>query len=274
LIISGWNGFDYELSEKFEYHYTNGMMTQALNLSWSGSEWIEIAQQNYSYDAQDRLTEYVSLSYNDLSQSWENVYRMMNTYYGNDSLMTIAQEGNVNDWENIFKTINHFNQDGKSEMSLIYGWENSSWVAEAMGEYEYDANGNLKLLVESVYEDDEWSVLGRAIYGYIPTNTTDVDEDDLALTEYKLYDNYPNPFNPSTVIRYHLASESTVSVKVYDITGSEVAELINEVQTAGTHNINFNASGMASGVFVYKVSAKSIDGKNSFSDVKKMMLMK
>lgn len=274
IIISGWNGFEYELSEKFEYSYTNGMMTLASNLVWSGSEWNEIAKQSYTYDVQDRLTEYISLNYNGATQSWENVYRMMNTYFGNDSLITIAQSGNVNDWENLFKTINHFNQDGNLDLVTLYSWDSSNWVADAMGEYDYDENGNLKLLVESVYEDDEWSVLGRAIYGYIPTNTTDVDVDDLAVTEYKLYDNYPNPFNPSTVIRYHLASESTVSVKVYDITGSEVAELINQVQTAGTHNINFNASGMASGVYVYKVSAISIDGINSFSDVKKMMLMK
>lgn len=268
LIISGWDGFNYVLSEKFVYDYTNGMMTETLNLIWSGAEWNEIAMQSYVYDVQDRLTEYVSLSYNDVSQSWENVYKLINTYYGSDSLMTIAQEGNVNDWENIFKTINHFNQDGNSELSIIYGWENSSWITEAMGEYEYDENGNPKLLVESVYEDDEWSVLGRAIYGYIPTNTTGVDDDVITTVEFKLYDNYPNPFNPSTVIRYHLAAESTVSIKIYDITGSEVAELINEVQTAGTHNINFNASGMASGMYIYKLQA----GDNVSS--KKMILVK
>jgi len=85
---------------------------------------------------------------------------------------------------------------------------------------------------------------------------------------YELAQNYPNPFNPSTEIKYSLAKDSYVTLKVYDMLGKEVAELVNGQQTAGTYIQTFNASNLPSGIYVYKLTA----GK--FSSAKKLMLMK
>ncbi|MFA7419665.1 MAG: T9SS type A sorting domain-containing protein [Melioribacteraceae bacterium] len=97
--------------------------------------------------------------------------------------------------------------------------------------------------------------------------TTDVEESNLP-TEFALSNNYPNPFNPTTTIKYDLPKESQVTLKIYDILGREVATLVNSKQNAGFYQIRFDASKYASGVYVYRIIA------GDFVQTKKMMLMK
>jgi hypothetical protein len=85
---------------------------------------------------------------------------------------------------------------------------------------------------------------------------------------YKLSQNYPNPFNPTTNIKYSIPKESLVSLKVFDILGREVANLVDLKQTAGSYEINFNASKLASGVYLYKIDT------GDFVQTKKMQLIK
>jgi len=81
-------------------------------------------------------------------------------------------------------------------------------------------------------------------------------------------ENYPNPFNPSTIIRYRLADEGMVSLKVLDILGREVTTLAAEYKTAGMHEVRFNASSISSGIYFYKLEA---GGKSA---IQKMVLVK
>ena len=83
-----------------------------------------------------------------------------------------------------------------------------------------------------------------------------------------LLQNYPNPFNPITIISYNLSQNSFVTVKVYDILGKEIANLVNENKESGYHSVEFNAADLPSGVYFYKITA----GK--FSEIKKMLLLK
>jgi flagellar hook assembly protein FlgD len=85
--------------------------------------------------------------------------------------------------------------------------------------------------------------------------------------------NYPNPFNPSTKINFRLAADSKVSLKVFDVLGQEVMTLINNDLSAGSHQVDFDASNLNSGVYFYKIEATGNNGTN-FSDVKKMILTK
>ncbi len=91
--------------------------------------------------------------------------------------------------------------------------------------------------------------------------------------EYALQQNYPNPFNPSTKINFSLAADSKVMLKIYDILGQEVTTLINGDMSLGEHEISFNAAGLNSGVYIYRLDAEGVNGK-SFSSVKKMILSK
>ncbi len=90
---------------------------------------------------------------------------------------------------------------------------------------------------------------------------------------YSLAQNYPNPFNPTTMISFNLRVDSKVSMKVFNILGQEVAQLVNGSMVAGNHQLNFDASKLNSGVYLYRLEATGIDG-SSFSAVKKMMLTK
>jgi len=85
---------------------------------------------------------------------------------------------------------------------------------------------------------------------------------------YKLYDNYPNPFNPSTIINYELRMTNDVELSIYNSLGQKVVTLVSGIQKAGVYQIEWDASGFASGVYFYKLQA------GEFVAVKKMVLMR
>jgi hypothetical protein len=85
---------------------------------------------------------------------------------------------------------------------------------------------------------------------------------------YTLSQNYPNPFNPSTTINFSIPNSEYVTLKVYNILGSEVATLVNENLSAGAYRFNFDAQGLASGVYLYELNA------GNFREIKKMNLLK
>ncbi|MEA1979787.1 MAG: S8 family serine peptidase [candidate division Zixibacteria bacterium] len=85
---------------------------------------------------------------------------------------------------------------------------------------------------------------------------------------YRLHQNYPNPFNPSTEISFALPKSGFVNISVYNIMGQKVAELVNNNLTAGNHSVEWDASAMSSGIYLYRIDAEE------FSDTKKMLLIK
>jgi len=102
-------------------------------------------------------------------------------------------------------------------------------------------------------------------------------EDEISPVQFHLSQNYPNPFNPATTIKYTIQSSviasgakqsQLVTLKVYDILGNEVVTLVNEEKPAGTYQVNFNASHLTSGVYIYKLQV------GGFAETKKMVLLK
>ena len=83
-----------------------------------------------------------------------------------------------------------------------------------------------------------------------------------------LSQNYPNPFNPVTNMEFGISNLGFVSLKVYDVLGNEVKTLVNENKQAGRYTIEFDGSGLPSGIYFYKLTVKG------FSDIKKMTLLK
>jgi hypothetical protein len=86
--------------------------------------------------------------------------------------------------------------------------------------------------------------------------------------ENKLFENYPNPFNPTTQIKYSVKENGFVNLKVYDVLGNEVSSLVNEEKQAGSYTVTFDAGRLASGIYFYTISA------NNFHQTKKMLLIK
>ena len=97
---------------------------------------------------------------------------------------------------------------------------------------------------------------------------SDVVEVNLIPAVFALYQNYPNPFNPSTKIKYQLPKACKVQIKIYDLLGAEVQELLNESKEPGIYEIEFNAENLLSGIYVYRISA------DNYLQTKKMILLK
>jgi hypothetical protein len=100
-------------------------------------------------------------------------------------------------------------------------------------------------------------------------------------TKYAVYQNYPNPFNPTTNIAFDLPQQSTVTLKVYNMLGQEVATILNhEAMDAGANEINFDATRFSSGVYFYRIVAQGVNAETgaldgmTFTSVKKMVLVK
>jgi hypothetical protein len=125
--------------------------------------------------------------------------------------------------------------------------------------------------VENTYSDSQWS----AVFGEYDLSPK-INEENYAeekaseeiVHDFKLYDNYPDPFNPTTTIKYQLPEAGMVTLKVYDILGREVVELVNENKSPGYYEVNFDASKLTSGVYIYTIQA----GK--YMESKKMILAK
>ena len=103
---------------------------------------------------------------------------------------------------------------------------------------------------------------------------SDIVEVELIPDEFVLYQNYPNPFNPTTKIKYALPVESEVRIVIYNSLGERVIGLISEIQSAGYQETVWNAGSFASGIYIYTIEAVPINGIESFTSVKKMMLIK
>jgi photosystem II stability/assembly factor-like uncharacterized protein len=118
---------------------------------------------------------------------------------------------------------------------------------------------------------------GRSLFEFDLSSITSVRDDYSTIVKnFELYQNYPNPFNPSTVIKYNLPSDMKVNLVIYNSVGEEVAVLVNEFQSAGIEEVNFNAKNLASGIYFYllEVGDPLIGSGQGFAETKKMILLK
>jgi parallel beta-helix repeat protein len=102
---------------------------------------------------------------------------------------------------------------------------------------------------------------------YENISTTSVDDEEI-VNNFKLYQNFPNPFNPSTTIQYAIDSRQFVTLKIFDILGNEIAELVNEYKNTGSYEVEFSSHQISSGIYFYQINA------GDFSQTRKMILLK
>jgi subtilisin family serine protease len=132
------------------------------------------------------------------------------------------------------------------------------------------------ILTSSTAKDSYTGQSATQLFGYgklnaltaIQSTTTDVALPPNGTRQYRLYHNYPNPFNPSTRIAYDLPASGNVSLKVYDILGNEIRTLVNGIKPAGHYEVEFNAGNIPTGIYIYQLKA----GGNIISN--KMLLVK
>ncbi len=146
----------------------------------------------------------------------------------------------------------------------------TGWKFKSINLTEADNSGKAKFLGIGIKKAANGLTFGVVNFDEAKCDfVTSVQNEDKAIpSSYALAQNYPNPFNPTTVISYQLPKAGKVSLKVYDVLGKEVATLVNDVKQSGSYQINFDASNLASGVYIYTIRA------NDYISSKKMLLIK
>ncbi len=112
------------------------------------------------------------------------------------------------------------------------------------------------------------ATFGGSIYQVDETVTSVKNSTYTEVSKFQLSQNHPNPFNPTTTIKYQIPELSFVTLKVYDVLGNEIATLVNEEKPIGSYEVEFNATSLPSGIYFYKLQA------GDFVEIKKMVLMK
>ncbi|NNG27821.1 MAG: T9SS type A sorting domain-containing protein, partial [Ignavibacteriaceae bacterium] len=176
-----------------------------------------------------------SVNENSVTLSWITATEL------NNSGFEVERSGEVEDWERI-------------------GFVSGNGTTTEINYYSY-TDENL-LAGSYVYRLKQVDLDGTYEYSKI------ISVDIITSIEFELSQNYPNPFNPSTSIKFSIPEGSQVSLRIYNSLGQEIKELVNRFMEAGIHTVNFNAVGLNSGMYFYKLNA------GEFNQVRKMTLIK
>ena len=187
--------------------------------------------------------------------------------------------------------------EGEISLSFYVGY-NSNWLSKAtIGLYITTDNGaNWTLLWQAVGDGFSWKwrEITLDLSAYANTNNVNlswrylgnngdniaidnvkitgqvvgVEEEPIVPAKFELAQNYPNPFNPTTTINYSIVNSGSVTMKIYNIRGEVVSELVNKSQSVGKYSVTFDASNLASGTYIYELNS------NGIRIAKKMLLLK
>jgi hypothetical protein len=155
--------------------------------------------------------------------------------------------------------------DSWEKIGFVAGAGNSNSPKDYSFIDENPPSGNIQYRLKQIDNDGGFKYFG--IVAEVNISLINVKENQIP-KEFGVSQNYPNPFNPSTVISYQLPVSSNVTLRVYDALGREVETLVDGNQQAGYYNINFNGSKLASGIYIYRLTA------GQFISTKKLMMVK
>jgi len=134
---------------------------------------------------------------------------------------------------------------------------------------------NYKITVQGTYNYECIFHILFGMTGSFVASPAGIQQIGSVVKSYELKQNYPNPFNPSTAINFSIPRNSFVSLKVYDIRGSLVSNLLNETMNAGVYKYDYNAVNLSSGIYLYRIDVTDPSGSASkFSVTKQMVLVK
>ncbi len=219
----------------------------------------EVKNEYSNFDSRNFLVKYkkgyINISLPSEGEQWEigtekAVTWSSNLEKGDSLLIEISTNGGI-DWEKL----------------------SSDPVDASLGSYSFivpdKSSNNCRIMIHSPLYMNVYAISETFTIGV----TVNVEE-NIIPQNYSLIQNYPNPFNPSTKITFSIPTESNVRLTIFNTLGEKVKELFSGVKSVGYHEINFDASGLSSGLYFYELEANSTDGKDNFRQIKKMMLIK
>lgn len=259
-----WDSTGWRTGYLRSYIYDNDdNIIEYISKYWSNSE-LDVAYKFlYSYDEKNNKTEEVYLIWDD--SAWVNKNKI---YFIYDNQNNLIEENHYN-WNN-----SEWNVSYKTKYSYDYNWNKilridqyywgSNFINSNRSDYSYDPYNNLVLEAYQFWDNNlGWINSARKLHIYVPEQGVDGN-----IGNYWLANNYPNPFNSSTIIRFLIPKEEFVTLIIYNILGQQVQTLLNEIRSEGVYEVNWEASNISSGIYFYQIKA------GEFIQTKKMILLK
>ncbi len=188
-----------------------------------------------------------------IGDQWSQIIFYVNTTF------TVIDTVPIYAWGKIYpaKEIHLTNENGF--ISMYFTWSDSLGLMTESSDGQYIAGLAGCVINGKVFGDTTM---------FITSITSEIEKSK----DYKLYQNYPNPFNPQTTITYYLPFSANVKIKIFNILSEEIVSLADEYEASGNHSIDFDATGLSSGVYIYRIEATSLG--RGFTDSKPMVLIK
>ncbi len=270
---------------------SNGNELIRLKKSWSNlNTWIDSERNTYTYDTQGNRITFL----NEFAASWKNektiwVGNYYTTYTYDELGNRLTEFHTFNEanlgWTNSHRFNNTYDSQGNKLSQLLEIWNDSVWVNSTRSLYTYDINYNCTLGELNEWLSNSWQPSSGALTIYYNNSTqslnftagtvtveyttfSDVNDEINISNSFALSQNYPNPFNPCTTILFDIPKSEFVTLKVYDILGTEVTTLVNCFKNAGFYKVNFDGSKLSSGTYFYRLEV------GTFSETKKLILLK
>ena len=263
-IYQTWENNSWVNSDRTVYEYFSNSIIIRFDL-WLCESWINLLRIVANYDSNGLLYE---IKIQVWFFGWENLGRSLYEFDNNLNIKSVLSQNwdfDISDWVDYSRITSTYTPENLHKTSLEERWSaNSYWINYFLRTYNYDGLNPIETIGQS-WNGNGWSNSEREVYDYIVSAE---DYSTLNLYDYKLIGNYPNPFNPTTTIQFHIPELSKVTLIIYNSIGEEVVELVNDELSSGTYDIIWNAEGYNSGVYFYQLIT------NGFAETKKMILLK
>ena len=259
------------------FMYVAGEVTDNVYAGFTGEgNWWEMDAFELFFGLYDQTGPRHNAMYRGVKPDYKLVFTENTMVRDVDGQLTMATSGDGNYY------FEGFNPDYVFEAKISL---DSLATASGFTDTRFHPAANMRIIMEPVIHDNDgggawegnvqsspnntdnaWQTTAVWSYSFI-SGTVGIDEVEAPAT-YSLSSNYPNPFNPSTIINYEIGQSDLVKLTVFNILGQEVMTLVNDVQQAGAHEIQFQAGSLASGIYMYRLEA------GNFTSTHKMILMK
>ena len=286
-----WNGTSYDQASRVVYTYNgSGRVATVTNQSWIGA-WQDISRTTYTYDGSGNET--LSLTETWLG-IWSNSSQTISTYAGSNLATETLQHWNGAGWDNYSKDVYSYDGSNNQTLDVHSNYQASNWVVADVDtskydggnhliqnvqwqvspntldkeDYTYNGSGNMTLMISQTY-DGSWTNVSKYVITYTSL-ATKIESAPLP-KDFALMQNHPNPFNPTTTIRYNLGRAAIVRLEIHNVLGQLVRVLEDSEQGAGVYESTWdgrNDAGreVASGVYFYSLKA------GDYTETRKMVL--
>ena len=264
------NHYDPTWKDEYYYDTSNVLIIKTGFNHFNLPDWMPEINILYFYDNIGNNNETIIQEWNNSDSTWLNDYHTLFEYDSNNILIsTLYQDWQTDssNWVNVWRETYTYTPQNKLTTMFKETWSQGvGWQNYVLRTYYYDINDNWTEKLTQLWDGSDWKNYYRHLATWL--EPVSVKEEKIKLNSYYLYNNFPNPFNPTTKIKFIISNYDFVSLKVYDVLGNEISTLVNEDRPAGGYEIEFSGKDLPSGIYFYTLRA------GNFLDTKKMILLK